>query len=526
MRTLVHAGSLVTVVVVAATLGHVPSGAADGPEFVVVSCPEGVFPSHVEVDCGFVRVPEDRSDRRSRTIEVHAAVVRASGDHPEPDPIVLLDGGPSFGAISDFALGAYLADSSMVDDRDLILVDTRGTGISEPRLGCPELDEAEVRSFYSEPFVNSDAHRIARVALRACWDRLVAEGVDPAAYTSAESAADLDALRRALGVDQWNLLALSADGVLGETYLRLFPDGIRSAVFDSAMSSHMTYPMDFDRGRVELLEKVFAECRANQACRARYPGIRSLFYEWVDRLQADPVIVTLADFRPEPVRLEVDGIGLLTDAPFMIYPGDPFTPSSVILDSLDYIWRVTHGEIQQVYEELLGTGPLENGHLDDFFAQGKTLSYVCHDLVGFTSHGRLVQAAHDIPPYAPRYLHEHYDLALGFWIPVSPAGCDVWDVGRAPGWQNQPVRSDIPTLVLAGEYDVGVPPYIVRQIDDRLSRATYVELPASAHLQLAVFTTGHECAREITAGFLADPLATVDLSCVAEVPRVDFAPPT
>ncbi len=526
MRRLAWLVSLVAVAAFAAAPGQAPATpAAAEPAFVARPCPDGVFPDDVDVDCGFVRVPEDRSDPDSRKIRVFAAVVHASGNHPEPDPLVLLNGGPSFGAISDFALGAYLADSRLVRDRDLILVDTRGTGISRPRLGCPELDRAEVRSFYSEPFVNSDAYRIGRRALRACWDRLVSEGIDPAAYTSAESAADLEALRRALDVDEWNLLALSADGVVGETYVRLFPDGIRSAVFDSAVSSNTTYPMDFDRGRVELLENVFAGCRANAACRAAYPRIRDRFFTRVDRLQADPVVVTIEDFEPEPVKIRVDGVELLTAALFLIYPGDPFTPSSVILDPLDFAWRVTHGEMREVYQELLGTGPVENSHLDDFLAQGKTMSYVCHDLVGFTSHGDRVQAAHDLPPYGPRYLDDHYDLAFGFFVPASPAGCEVWDVGRAPGWQNQSFRSDVPTLVLAGEYDVSVPPYIVRQVGERFSRRSYVELPASAHLQLASFTTGFECAREIAAAFLAHPLAAVDRSCVAEVPEVDFTPP-
>jgi pimeloyl-ACP methyl ester carboxylesterase len=107
--------------------------------------------------------------------------------------------------------------------------------------------------FYSRPFVGSSAVADFTRAIRACRDRLTTAGIDLAAYNSAESAADLEALRRALGYRQWNLFALSADGVLGLTYMRLFPGGIRSAVVDSGQSPQHLWDLDFYRGLNELL---------------------------------------------------------------------------------------------------------------------------------------------------------------------------------------------------------------------------------------------------------------------------------
>jgi pimeloyl-ACP methyl ester carboxylesterase len=142
---------------------------------------------------------------------------------------------------SPTAVDAYFAGASFTADRDLVLVDTRGTGASTPYLGCPELDEAEVTSFYSGPTVNVDALHIYRPALRECRHRLTAQGIDLASYNSAESAADIEALRKALGVERWNLLAASADGTLGLTYMRLFPKGIRRTIIDSGMSTQMLW---------------------------------------------------------------------------------------------------------------------------------------------------------------------------------------------------------------------------------------------------------------------------------------------
>ncbi len=186
-----------------------------------------------EVDCGYVRVLENRAHSDGRHITVAAAVVRARARHPAADPIVFVDGGPSFGAISGFALGAYFAGAPYARDHDLILVDTRGTGFSRPKLACPELDQAELTAFYAGPAINSRSVPIYRDALHGCRYRLLARGIDLAAYDSAESAADLNDLRLALGVRRWNLLAISADGTLGLTYMRLFPQGIRSSIIDS-----------------------------------------------------------------------------------------------------------------------------------------------------------------------------------------------------------------------------------------------------------------------------------------------------
>jgi pimeloyl-ACP methyl ester carboxylesterase len=516
------AAALVASVLAGGDVGQAASDPAVG--FVLVACPDGVFPADADVDCGFVRVPENRAHPERGRIKVAAAVVHTSSEHPSPDPIVFLDGGPSFGAMSPFALDFYFAGADFAADRDIILVDTRGTGFSTPRLGCPELDRARVESFYAGRFINGRALPIFQRALQRCRDRLTMAGVDVAAYNTAESAADLEALRTALGVRRWNLVAISADGVLGLTYMRMFPAGVRSAIIDSGISTQMLWGLDYDRGLVEELERIFAGCRANAACNATYPGIRHAFYALVERLNARPKTIAFPDFRPEPVRLRLDGAAAYADALFSIFPGDRDFPET-IHSLLDRIWRETHGELVAIHRDDIGTGPVTNEHVDNFFAQGKSLSYLCHDQIAFVTRGDMQRAARDLPPFAPRYLARGYDMADGFSYPFSPAGCDVWDVGRAKRVQFKPVSSDIPTLVLAGEYDTGVPPYVVRQIPPTLAQATYVEIPASGHLQLASYNVGSDCARAIADDFLDRPWRTPDQSCVDSLPEFDFTPP-
>lgn len=509
---------LTALIISAALLTGASSANAAAPAFQHADCPPDVFPPTATVDCGFVRVPESRTRSNGRAIKVAAAIVRAPAPHPNPAPIVFLDGGPSFGAISPFALGSYFNRAPYARNHDLILVDTRGTGISRPRLGCPEFDRADVSSFYSKPFVGDSFDEDFTRAVTACRDRLSSRGIDLSAYNTAESAADLDDLRRALAYRHWNLLAMSADGMLGLTYMRLFPTAIRSAILDSPDSPQQLWDLDYQRGLAQELDRIFAGCAANAACNAAYPHIRSLFFDLARRLQTHPVEIPIPRFEPEPVTLRVTGVDVYLDAVFGIFPGNAFEPEH-IHGVLDEIWRSTHGELRAVYRERLGTGPVTND-TNDFVAQGKTMSYQCHDLVGFLTPRDLRRAARDIPPLAPRF------LASDFNLPLGPAGCRIWDVGSADPVQHEPVSSEIPTLVLAGEYDIGEPPLIARQIPWTLPNSFYYEFPAGAHLQLADYNFDSPCARSIATQFLRAPGAEPDSTCIASVAPFDFTPPS
>jgi pimeloyl-ACP methyl ester carboxylesterase len=404
------------------------------------------------------------------------------------------------------------------------LVDTRGVGSSTPRLGCPELDRAAIRDFHARPYVGSHGTPIFSQALRDCRRRLTSYGIDVADYTVQESVADLETLRRALGVSQWNLMAVSADGILGMSYLREHPENMRSVIVDSAMAPQMVAGIDYDRGLHLQLEKIFAGCAANRACRQAYPHVRRSFMRAVRRLNNHPQMVRIPAFQPHPIRLRIDGIWVYFDASHNIFPGNAFAPEE-IHGSLDIMWRIGHGQVAEVYRELFGSGPAEFFPENRYLASGRTMSLECHDVVAFLTRGQLRRAIRDFPWYAARYRDRSYDLAHTLINPRSPAGCRIWDVGKAAPRQHQPVVSDVPTLALAGEYDGGVTPYTVRKNVAGLSNATYVEFPGGHHQQLAFFSSAHKCARPMAAAFLADPHATVDTTCADEMPAFDFTPP-
>jgi len=258
---------LLVAAAVAAGLAVAADADADGPRFVRGACPADVtrtFPADLRVDCGTLIVPESRSKPSSRTIRLEVAIMRSSAAKPAPDPLLFVQGGPAAAGIVPQLAAPYFRP--FLRSRDVILFDQRGTGHSKPALTCPELDRVDAAAYPSAP---TRAQYL--VGVRACKQRLVKQGVDLAAYTDAESAADVRDLRTALGLKQWNLLALSAGGELALTTMRLYPEGIRSVVFDSAWGNQTLWGPNFWRNADRYLGVLFARCAAEPACKTSYP---------------------------------------------------------------------------------------------------------------------------------------------------------------------------------------------------------------------------------------------------------------
>jgi len=181
--------------------------------------PDG-FVEGEDIECGYLLVPENRAKPgNTPTIELAFAIVYAPTEDVQPDPIIYLAGGPGGNAVAD--VESWL-EIPYLGDRDLILLDQRGTGYSLPSLNCPEVEAGE-----EEVEAGEDN------GTEACRDRLIDEGVDLQAYNSAENAADVADLRVALEYDEWNLYGISYGTRLALTVMRDHPEGVRSVIIDS-----------------------------------------------------------------------------------------------------------------------------------------------------------------------------------------------------------------------------------------------------------------------------------------------------
>ena len=154
------------------------------PTFQTASCPFKLAAGVAEgkdVRCGYLTVPEDHSRPQGPTIRLAVAIFKSAYTSPASDPIVYLNGGPGYPSLG--SLGPILTKDILTSiwpgDRDLILLDQRGVGYSQPSLDCPEFTTMADTSFLQQ--------------VRACHDRLVRQGINLNAYTTIQNADDVHA---------------------------------------------------------------------------------------------------------------------------------------------------------------------------------------------------------------------------------------------------------------------------------------------------------------------------------------------
>ena len=187
-------------------------------------------------ECGYVAVPEEHANPEGVTIRIPVAILRATGSNPQPDPLFLAQGGPGGDAFELFSY--YLPQSSLVNDRDLVVINQRGTIYAEPDLRCTEIAEG-MGELLSMP-TDSGTERYNEL-LQACYQRLENEGVNLSAFDSVENAADMDAVRQALGYDDINFYGVSYGTLLGLHLMRDYPDHLRSVILDGVVPTSSSF---------------------------------------------------------------------------------------------------------------------------------------------------------------------------------------------------------------------------------------------------------------------------------------------
>jgi pimeloyl-ACP methyl ester carboxylesterase len=483
-----------------------PATAQDSvPRFEPSDCPFGTERELEGVDCGELVVWENRDRPEEGALRLAVAILRSSGEDPEPDPLVFLSGGPgnrsvfyapsrASGTSSEGVSGFW---NGIRENRDLVFYDQRGTGYSEPGF-CDEMDRVLYRvRFLGLSSEEATARRVE--AARSCREEMLAKGIDFSAYNSETSARDLDDLRRTLGYDRWNLFGGSYGARLALTAMRETPSGIRSVVLDAPDPPDARRWVDAPGKFARSLGLVFQQCAADEACRRAFPDLEARFHAWLDSLEARPLELTMEDTtRFADGRVVVDG-DLAAAGVFRGLYDRRFIPVLPLLvreggPEAEHVWRALVGRIAR---------PPERN------SRGLYLSVECHESAPLNPPAKIDSARARHPGLRVPPLVDHRHLH-----PV----CDAWHQERADSTFFRPVRSDIPTLILGGEFDPVTPPEYGRLAAETLANSTFVEVPAHGH----GVTPYTGCTRHLASRFLRDPAASLDTACVSEIPPVSF----
>lgn len=477
--------------------------------FEKVSCPFRL-PTGVSegknVDCGYLVVPEDRADPQSRSIRLAVAIFRNPGKTVKADPIVYLSGGPGGSALELI----YLSYRNMVEPifaagRDVIFYDQRGVGVSKPALDCPaasQLDLELLDNEYNGKILSAKEQAALMLdAMLACQKDLSATA-KLSAYNSAANAADLADLRKALGHQQVNLWSISYGTRLALTVMRDAPEGIRSVVLDSVYPPDVNVYTEGPANLMRAFDTLFKGCAVDAACNTAFPNLRTVLFDTAAALSKDPVKLSAVNpLNSKQYPLVLDG-GMLVSLVFqMLYQTD-------MLPELPQI----------IYQAKAGNYTALTSMMGLLIAQesamspGMQYSVQCNEERPFTTQAEYEAAIARFPELAP-----YYDDAteLGFAI------CAGWQAGKSAAIENQPVSSDIPTLVMSGEYDPITPPAWGAQAAKTLSKSYNFVYPATGHGG----SLDSECATGMMIAFINDPSKAPDSACIAKMAPPAFIVP-
>jgi pimeloyl-ACP methyl ester carboxylesterase len=392
----------------------------------------------------------------------------------------------------DLYFGPFLAQ------RDLILVDQRGTGYSQPALDCPQLTQAEIDALPLD-LTAAESDQRSNAALLACRDQLVKDGVNLAAYTSAESAADFNDLRQVLGYSQWNLYGISYGTRLALTIERDYPQGLRSVVIDSVLPPQVDLIDTQPDNTARALNQLFDACAADPACNAAYPNLRTVFFDTAKKLDASPVTVK--------INLPDVGIAGLTGKQVdSLVNGDSFISAifqamyitSYLPELPQVIYQASQGNLDpvaQISVVFMGS--------DKDFSWGMYASVKCYEETPFSSEAKLAAD-----------LQAHPELGGSQGTAQGPFDlCQGWNIPPAPALEDQPVKSDVPTLVLSGQFDPVTPPAWGQLATSTLSKGIFVQIPAAGHGS----SLTELCPRRLALSFFVDPSTAPDIACTKDM---------
>ena len=430
--------------------------------------------------CGSLRVYENRQTRTGRQIDLRIVLLPAVGNTPRPDPLFFLAGGPGQAA-AQMASELAALFQPIQRDRDIILVDQRGTGKSHP-LNCPGDDSLHSLSESDDTSMNR---------LRHCLEHFDA---DVRQYTTPNAMDDLDDVRTYLGYERINLYGVSYGTRAALVYLRRHPSHVRTITLDGVAPMNMHIPLFAARDAQQALDRLLHDCDADASCRAKYPGLAQRVRALVARVAANP----------PSVRLKHPRTGIEDE----VVINDRFLPS-VLLGALyspttasvvpALIARAEQGDFQGLAALAFA------GDQSESVSVGMQLSILCSE-----DAPRLAEA--DVARQAEGTV---FGMALA---EGQLSACRFWPRGQIDASYYQPVVSDVPALVLSGGSDPVTPPRWGADVASHLRNSRHVIVPASGH---GVITT--PCGAPLVASFIErGSAASLDTSCVERLERPPF----
>jgi pimeloyl-ACP methyl ester carboxylesterase len=438
-----------------------------------------------EARCGTYEVYENRAARSGRTIQLKIIVLKAQGKSPAPDAIFALHGGP--GAAATGLVG--LARSGILEparnDHDLVFVDQRGTGESNG-LTCDVGDDPkDLTTFFGDI--------LPRDRVRACRKKLESVA-DLRFYTTPIAMDDLDDVRAALAYDKIDLLGISYGTFAAQIYMRQHPEHVRSVFLVGVATPNIKQPLLFPRSAQHAMDLLFVDCAADEQCRSAFPDLQKEFASLLSRFDHGPMLLDLVN----PVTKKKEQVQVFRSSFVENLRLAMYSTNSQRLVPL-IIHRAFANDYLPFEEAALRFNP--GGGV----ARGMYFTVTCSEGVPFITDQDIADQTRGTYVGPDR-------------VTLHRAACQEWPKGDIPSNYIEPVKSNLPVLMISGEVDGSSPPWFAEDAMKFLPNGR----------QLKIRYLGHQvdgpCLRDIFRNFVAAGSAKdLDTSCTDRIRRPPFA---
>jgi pimeloyl-ACP methyl ester carboxylesterase len=432
--------------------------------------------------CGKLTVFENRETHSGRTIDLSVVVLPSLDPRRPEEPLFDMAGGPGMGATS--SVDFYAKEGKEYrQHRDVVLVDQRGTGNSNPLTAAPKARSPQdyLTEMYPVEYVKT-------------MRQVLEQRADLTQYTTSIAMDDLDDVRAWLGYERINLFGLSYGTRAVLVYMRQHPDRVRCAILMGVAPTYLKMPLHHARAAKRALDLLLEECAGDAACHQAFPQLQHEWEEVLERLGREPARVEYSppdkgatvtveircDIFAEKLRNRMYSRDTARRIPFVVHQaaqGDfaPFLKEAIPVDR---------------------SGP-------DPIADGMYLSVTCAEDTRFIDQEEAARA-NEGNPFG------------NYRVVEQTRACSLWPQGTIPDDYHEPVRSDIPVLIFSGNLDPVTPPERGEEVASHLPNSKHVIIPHGAHTPEGL--TNMECLDRMMLEFLSKGNATnLDTTCVERV---------
>ena len=437
-------------------------------------------------ECGTFEVAENPAAPSGRKIALFVARVPAINLNKAPDPLFLIAGGPGTSTV-DLYTSATAPFDRVRRDRDIVLVDQRGTGRSH-RLDCHYEEQDRLESV--------DENQAAPESIR-CRDEL-SKTSDLRQYTTSIAVQDLDAVRAALGYQRINLYGQSYGTRVAQHYARRYPRSTRTLILDGVLNPEIVLGPAIAIDAERALERILARCKSDASCVKAFKDPMGDYEALRERLAKKPMGATVSDASTgRPIEFAFTTRHLSAVLRFASYNDD-----QAALLPLSLHLALAEGNIMPLANQFR----VFARSLSEAFAYGMHNSVACSEEAPFIDLTKL-----DLN--ALRATHMGAEQ-----VEQLVEACRDWPRGVVDPDLHAPIKSAAAALLLSGSDDPVTPPEYAALAQKGFADSKHVIIGGHGHGQLTAPCVDRLIAKFVEAGSAKD----LDATCTEKIPPMAF----